>query len=98
MRLHALQYFLVGQISEAIDQLLGYLTWRDCKCALMVFNRNKDSASVADKMHEVMESRIEHVKTIAHSVDDDSQYAFVKPEEPGREITITTQLYNMPIE
>jgi hypothetical protein len=28
------------QLHEALDQLLGYLTWRDCKAALIVFNRD----------------------------------------------------------
>jgi hypothetical protein len=28
--------------TETIDQLLGYLTWRDCKCSLVIFNKNKD--------------------------------------------------------
>ncbi len=28
------------QLIEAIDQLLGYMTWRDCKAALIVFNRD----------------------------------------------------------
>lgn len=82
--------------AEAVDQLLGYLTWRDCKCALMVFNRNKDAASVAERMHEVMEARAEHVKTLSQASDGDSRYVFVKPDEPGREIIITTQLFDMP--
>ena len=32
-------------LSEAIDQLLGYLTWRDCKAALVVFNKNNSKFS-----------------------------------------------------
>src|SRR6266852_3818037 len=28
---------------DAITQLLGYLSWRDSKCALLIFNRTKDS-------------------------------------------------------
>lgn len=39
---------------EAIDQLLGYLTWRDSKCALIVFNKTWNSGAVRQKMHEVM--------------------------------------------
>ena len=29
-------------LTETIDQLLGYLTWRDSKAAILIFNRNKD--------------------------------------------------------
>jgi hypothetical protein len=91
--------FWTGQkgFGEAIDQLLGYLTWRDAKCALLVFNRTKDSAGVCKKMHTVMEGRSEHRRTVAHYTDGDSKYIFVKESEPERKITITTQLYDIPL-
>lgn len=80
----------------AVHQLLGYLTWRDSKCALMVFNRTKDSNAVRAKMHEAMEALPEHRKTEVHNVDGDSRYILVKESEPGKEIIITTQLYDIP--
>ena len=85
------------QFSEAIDQLLGYLTWRDCKCALLIFNRNKDSAGVVAKMHEAMAARPEHRRTIAKSDSGECRYIFVKQADPGREITITTMLFDIPV-
>ena len=81
---------------EAIDQLLGYLSWRDSKCALLVFNKTKDSTAVRQKMHEVMESRSQLRKIIFHRPDGDSRYVLVKDSDPGREISVTTQLYDMP--
>lgn len=82
--------------SDAIDQLLSYLTWRDSKCSLLVFNRTKDSGSVRQKMHDIMEARSEHRKTVIHQPEGDSRYVLVKESEPGREIIVTTQLYDMP--
>jgi len=84
------------KFGEAIDQLLGYLTWRDCKCALVIFNRSKDSAGVRQKMHEVMTQRPEYRKAVSSSIDGDSRYAYVKPSEPGHEITVSTQLFDVP--
>ena len=83
--------------SEAVDQLLGYLSWRDSKCALLVFNKTRDSTAVRQKMHEIMESRSEHKRTAAHDLAGDSRYIFVKESDPGREIIITTQLFDIPI-
>lgn len=80
---------------DAVSQLLSYLTWRDSKCALMIFNQNKDSSSVRRKMHEVMSSLTEHKKTVHHDPSGDSRYILVKATEPGREIIITTQLYDI---
>jgi hypothetical protein len=81
---------------EAINQLLGYLTWRDSKCALLIFNRTKHSTSVCQKMHEVISARSEHRKTMFHQPDGDSRYILVKESDPGREIFVTTQLYDIP--
>jgi len=39
--------------SDAKDQLLRYLSSRDSKCALLIFNQTKDSSAVRQKMHEV---------------------------------------------
>ena len=82
--------------SEAVDQLLGYLSWRDSKCALLIFNPTKDSSAVRQKMHEVMIARTEHRKTVMHNPDGDSRYLFVKSSDPGREIHIHTMLFDMP--
>jgi hypothetical protein len=81
---------------EAVDQLLGYLTWRDSKCALMIFNRTKDSNAVRNKMHEAMESLPEYRKTVFHKAEGDSRYILIKESEPGKEIIVTTQLYDIP--
>ena len=84
--------------SEAIDQLLGYLSWRDSKCALLILNKRKDSSAVRKKMHEMMIARAEHGKTLTHDHNGDSRYVFVKPSDPGREIWITTMLFDVPQE
>ena len=35
-----------AMLTDTIDQLLGYLSWRDSKAAILVFNRNKDFSKV----------------------------------------------------
>ncbi len=82
--------------NDAVNQLLGYLTWRDSKCALMIFNRTKDTSGVRMKMHEAMEALAEHRKTVFHQADGDSRYILIKESEPGKEIIVTTQLYDIP--
>lgn len=84
--------------SEAIDQLLGYLSWRDSKCALLIFNKTRDSTAVRKKMHEAMQSRRECRRTLTHSTSGDSRYIFVKDSDPGKEIIITTLLFDIPLD
>ena len=80
----------------AIEQLLSYLTWRDSKCALLIFNRNMNSENVRKQMHQEIVARHEHRKTIFHESEGDSRYILVKPTDPNREIVVTTQLYDIP--
>ncbi len=82
--------------SAAIDQFLQYLTWRDSKCALLIFNRNQDSTAVRTKMHEMVTERAEYRRTVKTEPDGDSRYIFVKESDPEREVIITTQLYDVP--
>src|SRR5262249_55009856 len=44
-----------NKFAEAIDQLLGYLTWRDTKSALIVFSRNKHFTSVIESINTEIE-------------------------------------------
>ena len=81
---------------EAVKQLLDYLSWRDSKCALLVFNRTRDSTAVRDKMHELMKARTECKKCVSNPPGGDGRYIFVKESEPGREIIVTTQLFDVP--
>jgi len=85
-----------ASFNQAIDQLLGYLTWRDSKCALLIFNKTKDSDAVRMKSHEVMETRPEHRRTVLRNESGDSRYVLVKDSDPGREITVTIQVYDVP--
>ena len=80
---------------DAITQLLGYLSWRDTKTALLVFNKTKNSTEVRKKMHAAIESRSEHRKTVSHEEEGDSRYVFAKPDE-DTELIITTQVYDVP--
>lgn len=81
---------------RAISQLLDYLSWRDSKSAIMVFNRTRNSSAVRAKMHEVVSARKEHRKTEKHSGEGDSRYILVKESDRGREIVLTTMLFDMP--
>lgn len=83
--------------TEAIGQLLNYLTWRDTKCALLIFNKAKDTNAVREKMHDAIISLPEYRKTIFHDPNKESCYVLIKSSEPGKEIIITTQLYNIPV-
>lgn len=82
--------------SEAIDQILRYLSWRDSKCALIVFNRTKNTSTVKIKMHEIILGRKEYRKTIYFDKSGISQYVLIKESDSGKEITLSSLLFDLP--
>jgi hypothetical protein len=45
-----------AELLWAIDQLLGYLTWRDSKAALVLFVRNQDIEAVRKQIDPILRS------------------------------------------
>jgi hypothetical protein len=84
------------KFEDAINQLFDYLSWRDCKCSLIVFNKTKTSSAVAQKMHETMTAHRRHRKTVSNDATGTGRYVFVKESDPGRDIIITTLLFDIP--
>jgi hypothetical protein len=80
---------------DALDQLFGYLTWRDTKSALIVFNRNRDASGVITKMHDAMKSHPSYRRTLSFGPEGRSEYIFVKESDPGREMRVTTLLFDL---
>jgi len=73
----------------SIEQLLGYLTWRDTKSALIIFNRNRGFSRVVEKL-KVLPTQ--HASFVAGPVRlDDTSFGFTLklPRDPNRHITVS---------
>jgi hypothetical protein len=84
------------ELFEAIDQLLGYLTWRDCKAALIVFNKNNKKFS--DLLITIPNSVISHshfIKELSSSQDGEWRYLFKSEEDENRQIMLHVFVFNI---
>lgn len=79
-----------------IDQLLGYLSWRDTKTALVILNRNK-------KFTGVLETIATSVPTHPNFIRDDGmdgetvfKYLFHQPLDPNRHLQLTLMCFDVP--
>ena len=50
-------------VGDALNQLLGYLVWRDSKAALVMFIRTKDPATTIQRLHAAVEEYSRYVLT-----------------------------------
>ncbi|WP_144628282.1 hypothetical protein [Arthrobacter woluwensis] len=76
--------------SNAIDQLLGYLPWRDEKAALIVFISQKDASAVIEKADGAVRLHASFKRIGAASADPKLRrnYVLGHPDDPEREIKV----------
>lgn len=77
-------------LGAAIDQLLGYMPWRDKKAALIVFIDNKDASAVFDKIEEAVKAHVTFKRAGRVTSDKTKRRNFIlgHPEDPVREIQL----------
>jgi len=80
----------------ALDQTLGYLTWRDSKAAVVVFVRNRSIASVLSKIEEITPQHPAWLKTLPATQEGWSNYIFHLPGDPGRELKLAILCFHFP--
>lgn len=81
---------------DALDQLLGYLTWRDCKAALVIFN--KDVAGFTGVQQTIGTALAKHPRFLrAKETQQAGEWRFVfqSAEDDSREVTIHVFAFNL---
>jgi hypothetical protein len=82
--------------AETINQLLGYLSWRDTKAAILVFNRNKNLSSVLDKVSEQTAAHPSHVKLVRQRSETSWVHKLAHRDDPSREMIVTVMVFDVP--
>ncbi|WP_315112939.1 hypothetical protein [Clostridium intestinale] len=81
---------------DTIDQLLGYLCWRDTKAAILIFNRNKEFSNVLAKIEELTKQHKNFKKYIGKQNETQFRYIFNQPNDKNREIILTVLAFDIP--
>lgn len=81
---------------DALDQLLGYVTWRDTKTALIVFNRKRAHSTVLGKLDETILSHPCHRRRVEAPRVGHSRHIFHRLDDPARELVLTVLAFDVP--
>jgi hypothetical protein len=85
-------------LTDAIDQLFGYLTWRDSKAAVLVFNRNKDFTRMIGEAEKALKGHSQYGKPIATTRATSFRARMIRPDDKNREIDLVVMLFEVPAE
>ena len=70
--------FWTGQagLSEALDQLLRYTSWRDTKTALLIFNRETTMSTVLQRIPQVVREHANYKTDLNYGSESGFRYVF----------------------
>lgn len=83
-------------LKKALDQLLGYTTWRDTKTALLVFNRSKNFSSILGKIPEAVKSHENFKRQLPSMSVTGFRFVLHHRDDPNRELILTVLAFEVP--
>lgn len=84
------------QFVETVDQILSYLSWRDTKAAIILFNRNKGFSQVLAKIKEALAEHPHRMQGPKDESETRFRYVFGNPSDHSREIILTVVAFDVP--
>lgn len=84
--------------TKAINQLLGYTSWRDTKTAIILFNRNKSFSDVLAKIPDIVKQHPNFKRELEYSSETGYRYVLHHNDDKNREIIVTVLAFEVPTE
>lgn len=81
---------------QAINQLLGYATWRDGKAAILVFNRGTGTSTVLAGIDTVTKAHGNFKRALDWPHQSGFRYILHSNGDTNREITLTVLVFHVP--
>jgi hypothetical protein len=82
---------------EAVDQLLGYTSWRDTKTAILVFNRGTNLDTVLAGCKSVLEGHPNFKRAMAWRHESGMRYVLHQPGDKNRELIVSVMVFQVPV-
>lgn len=81
---------------EAVDQLLGYATWRDSKTAILVFNRGTETSTVLAGIDAAVKGHTNFKRAVNWPHESGFRYVLHANGDKNRELIVTVLVFHVP--
>ena len=81
---------------KTIDQLFKYVTWRDTKLAILIFNREGNLKTILEKIPKLVETHSLYKRNLEIEGETKFRYIFHIPNDPNREVILTIMVFDIP--
>jgi hypothetical protein len=84
------------KFKTAVDQLLGNLGWRDTKCAILLFVRQRSVSEILEKADVILREHSCHKRPAEGHGELERRYIFHWPGDDRRELALALQVSAVP--
>ena len=85
-----------ASIHKAIDQILGYITWRDTKAALLVFCKTADYTETLSKLAKAIPEHPNFKRELRKVSETHVRYLFKQKDDSARDLFLAVQAFSIP--
>jgi hypothetical protein len=85
-----------ASLADAVDQVLGYASWRDTKVAVLLFNRRSGFSEVVAKVPDVLKGHPNFKRDLTRMSETRFRATFKHRDDPNREMTLTVTAFDIP--
>jgi hypothetical protein len=83
-------------LTDAVQQIRGYLSWRDTKAAVILFVRNRDFSAVVSKIVPAVEAAEGWKRTLGQKSETTFRFVIGHRDDSNRDITLSVVLLAVP--
>jgi hypothetical protein len=86
-----------AKLTGTIEQLLGYVSWRDSKTSILLFNRNRDFSRVLSAIPETVMAHPNFQRAEGTRGETGFRYRFRHKDDPAKLLHLTILAFDMPV-
>jgi hypothetical protein len=83
-------------LTDTLDQLLSYSSWRDTKVAMIIFNRNKNFSAVLETIVPTIQQHPNFKRLLQISGETRFRFVISHRDDPAREMIVTVLAFDVP--
>ena len=83
-------------LTKALNQLLGYTSWRDTKAALLIFNRGRNMSTVLEGINKTVREHPNYKAVRDANSETESRYVFGHRDDVNREVSVAILAFDVP--
>lgn len=84
------------KLTETVDQVLGYASWRDTKTAILLFNRGRELSGVLAKIGPTVAAHPNFVRELDYGGETEFRFTLRHRDDRARELTVTVLVFEVP--